>query len=67
MRMQVEDIIAQKVKDDQGRPCPVDVQAFLRETGVVSIGCKRGRFNWDVIRSDVENLIARFGRKVDGD
>jgi hypothetical protein len=63
MQWQVKGLLKPGVKDAQGRRCPKDLLALLRRAGIVSIGCRKGRLNWDVIRSDAKSIIARYAGK----
>jgi len=62
MRLRTKDLKSKKVKDAQGRPCPEKVRELLHAAGIVSIGCRKGRLNWDVVRADARSLAARLGR-----
>lgn len=65
MRFRTKDLKRTRLKDAQKRPCPEDLRQLLQDAGIVSIGCRKARLNWDVIREDVRALVARLGRKVD--
>lgn len=62
MRLRTKDLKGSRVKDAQGRPCPEKVRKLLHAAGIVSIGCRKGRLNWDVVCADARSLAARFGR-----
>jgi len=65
MRLRTKDLKRKSVKDAQGRPCPDDLRQLLEDAGIVSIGCRKARLNWDVIRQDVRTLGSGIARNVD--
>jgi hypothetical protein len=65
MRLRTKDLINKRIKDAQGRSCPEKVRELLHAAGIVSIGCRKGRLNWDVVGADARSLAARLGRKAE--
>ncbi len=59
MRFQTGQIASQEIKDTKGNLCPPDLVKKLRDAGVESISCRDGRVDWDVVREDLDQMVAR--------